>query len=79
MSLSSLQLSLTELDNITPITLLHNSAAHLLGPSRTLGAIMCGYSGIRFFEPQVRYKYYELQLLKQHIYVLLHGSIWAVL
>jgi hypothetical protein len=49
-----LQLSLTEQDNITPITLLHNSAAHLLGPSRTLGAIMCGYSGIRFFEPQVR-------------------------
>ena len=47
------QLSLAEQDNVTPITLLHNSAAHLLGPSRSLGAIMCGYSGIRLFEPQV--------------------------
>lgn len=46
------QLSLTEHDDVTPVTLLHNTAVHLYGASRTLGAVICGYSGIRFFQPQ---------------------------
>ena len=48
-----LQLSLKEDDDVTPVTLLHNMVGHLYGPSRPLGAVMCGYSGIRTFEPQV--------------------------
>ena len=48
-----LQLSLKEDDDVTPVTLLHNVVGHLYGPSRPLGAVMCGYSGIRTFEPQV--------------------------
>ena len=48
-----LQLSLKEDDDVTPVTLLHNVVGHLYGPSRPLGAVMCGYSGIRMFEPQV--------------------------
>ena len=50
-----LQLSLKEDDDVTPVTLLHNVVGHLYGPSRPLGAVMCGYSGIRTFEPQVMY------------------------
>ena len=48
------QLSLREDDDVFPVTLLLNSAFHLFGPSRGLGAILCGYSGIRTFKPQVR-------------------------
>jgi len=49
----SLQLSLKDEDDVTPVTLLHNMVGHLYGPSRPLGAVVCGYSGIRTFEPQV--------------------------
>jgi len=47
------QLSLKDDDDVTPVILLPNTAHHLYGASRTLGAVMCGYSGIRTFEPQV--------------------------
>ena len=47
------QLSLKDNDDVTPVILLPNTAHHLYGPSRTLGAVICGYSGIRTFEPQV--------------------------
>ena len=40
-------------DDVTPVILLPNMAHHLYGPSRPLGAVMCGYSGVRTFEPQV--------------------------
>ena len=50
-----LQLSLTDQDEVTPITLLSNGVLHLSGPARSVGAIVCGYSGIRTFEPQVRH------------------------
>ncbi len=53
-TLFSLQLSLSDSDDVTPVAFLSNTSSHLYGPSRTLGAVMCGYSGIRSFEPQVK-------------------------
>ena len=47
------QLSLSDKDEVTPVTLLSNSVLHLIGPARCIGAVVCGYSGIRTFEPQV--------------------------
>ena len=41
------QLSLKDDDDATPVILLPNTAHHLYGPSRPLGAVMCDYSGIR--------------------------------
>ena len=38
---------------MTPVTLVSNSVLHLSGPARSVGAVVCGYSGIRTFEPQV--------------------------
>ncbi|TPP64444.1 Beige/beach protein [Fasciola gigantica] len=38
-------------ENVTPIRLLHNSAAHLQGPARPLGAVLVGYQGVRAFAP----------------------------
>ncbi|KAA3679441.1 WD repeat and FYVE domain-containing protein 3 [Paragonimus westermani] len=38
-------------ENATPIRVLHNSAAHLHGPSRPLGAVLVGYQGVRAFTP----------------------------
>lgn len=32
-------------DNATPIRIIHNSAGHLNGPARSLGAILIGYLG----------------------------------
>ena len=32
-------------ENATPIRILHNSAAHLAGPARSLGAVLMGYLG----------------------------------
>uniref|UniRef100_T1KMA3 WD repeat and FYVE domain-containing protein 3 n=1 Tax=Tetranychus urticae TaxID=32264 RepID=T1KMA3_TETUR len=39
-------------ENATPIYVLHNSAGHLCGPSRSLGAILIGYIGARCFIPR---------------------------
>ncbi|KAI6229287.1 Beige/BEACH domain-containing protein [Aphelenchoides besseyi] len=38
-------------DNSTPLKILWNCAAHAIGPSRSLGAIMIGYLGMRTFAP----------------------------
>ncbi|VDP90317.1 unnamed protein product [Echinostoma caproni] len=38
-------------ENSTPIRLLHNSAAHLQGSARPLGAVLVGYQGVRAFAP----------------------------
>ncbi|XP_019848853.1 PREDICTED: WD repeat and FYVE domain-containing protein 3-like isoform X2 [Amphimedon queenslandica] len=46
------ELSLSDKDEVTPVTLLSNSVLHLIGPARCIGAVVCGYSGIRTFEPQ---------------------------
>jgi len=43
---------MTGRDNATPIRLLHNSAAHLSGLARSLGAILIGYLGVRTFCPR---------------------------
>nr|XP_020843923.1 WD repeat and FYVE domain-containing protein 3 [Phascolarctos cinereus] len=39
-------------ENATPVKLLHNSAGHLNGPARTVGAALIGYLGIRTFVPK---------------------------
>ena len=39
-------------ENATPINVLHNSAGHLCGPSRPLGAILIGNIGARCFVPK---------------------------
>lgn len=36
-------------DNATPIRIIHNSAGHLNGPARSLGAILIGYLGKQTF------------------------------
>ncbi|XP_069124433.1 WD repeat and FYVE domain-containing protein 3-like isoform X2 [Argopecten irradians] len=46
------QLAMSTHDNATPIRLLHNSAAHLSGLARSLGAILIGYLGVRTFCPK---------------------------
>ena len=46
------QLGMTTHENATPIRVLHNSAAHLLGPARSLGGVVIGYLGVRMFNPQ---------------------------
>lgn len=45
------ELGLTTHDNTTPVRLIHNTAAHLQGASRTIGAIVIGCSGVRTFSP----------------------------
>lgn len=39
-------------ENATPIQLLHNSAGHLIGPSRPLGGVLIGNIGVRCFVPK---------------------------
>uniref|UniRef100_A0A8D8WKM9 WD repeat and FYVE domain-containing protein 3 n=1 Tax=Cacopsylla melanoneura TaxID=428564 RepID=A0A8D8WKM9_9HEMI len=39
-------------ENATPIRILHNSAAHLSGTARSLGAVVVGYLGVRVFIPR---------------------------
>jgi hypothetical protein len=51
------ELLLGESDDATPVQLLHNTSFHLFGPARSLGAVVCGYSGIRSFQPQVHVQY----------------------
>ena len=50
-SWSVLQLGLSTHDNTTPVRLIHNTAAHLQGTSRTIGAVIIGCSGVRTFCP----------------------------
>nr|CAH8819280.1 unnamed protein product [Trichobilharzia regenti] len=38
-------------ENATPIRILRNSALHLNGPARPLGAVLVGYQGVRTFTP----------------------------
>lgn len=45
------QLGMSSHENATPIRILHNSAGHLAGPSRTLGGVVVGYLGVRVFSP----------------------------
>ncbi|XP_048589940.1 WD repeat and FYVE domain-containing protein 3-like [Nematostella vectensis] len=47
----SRELGLSTTENTTPVRLIHNTAAHLLGPSRTIGAVIIGCSGVRSFCP----------------------------
>ncbi|GFN82004.1 WD repeat and fyve domain-containing protein 3, partial [Plakobranchus ocellatus] len=46
------QLAMPAHENATPIRILHNSAAHLAGPARSLGAVLMGYLGVRTFCPR---------------------------
>ncbi|XP_033108223.1 WD repeat and FYVE domain-containing protein 3-like isoform X3 [Anneissia japonica] len=46
------QLVLSSHDNATPIRILHNSAGHLTGTGRSLGAVLFGNMGIRTFCPK---------------------------
>ncbi|XP_056017801.1 WD repeat and FYVE domain-containing protein 3-like isoform X2 [Ostrea edulis] len=46
------QLAMSAHDNATPIRIIHNSAGHLNGPARSLGAILIGYLGVRTFCPR---------------------------
>ncbi len=46
------QLSMAPGDNASPIGVVHNSAAHLLGAARPLGGVVVGYLGVRVFNPQ---------------------------
>ena len=40
-----LQLGISSHENATPVKLIHNSAGHLNGPARTIGASLIGYLG----------------------------------
>ncbi|XP_059163899.1 WD repeat and FYVE domain-containing protein 3-like isoform X2 [Physella acuta] len=46
------QLAMSAHENATPIRIIHNSAAHLAGSARSLGAVLMGYLGVRTFCPQ---------------------------
>ncbi|KAK3895111.1 hypothetical protein Pcinc_001157 [Petrolisthes cinctipes] len=46
------QLGMSSHENATPIRVLHNSASHLSGPSRSLGGVVIGYLGVRVFCPR---------------------------
>nr|XP_022909115.1 WD repeat and FYVE domain-containing protein 3 [Onthophagus taurus] len=46
------QLGMSSHENATPIRILHNSAGHLSGPSRSLGGVVIGYLGVRVFCPR---------------------------
>ncbi|CAH8575671.1 unnamed protein product [Schistosoma turkestanicum] len=45
------QFYLSPKENATPIRILRNSALHLNGPARPLGAVLVGYQGVRTFNP----------------------------
>ncbi|CAH8629332.1 unnamed protein product [Schistosoma mattheei] len=45
------QFYLSPKENATPIRILRNSALHLNGPARPLGAVLVGYQGVRTFTP----------------------------
>ncbi|MBN3292841.1 WDFY3 protein, partial [Polypterus senegalus] len=46
------QLAVSSHENATPVKLLHNTAGHLNGPARTVGAAVIGYLGVRAFVPK---------------------------
>ncbi|XP_066304852.1 WD repeat and FYVE domain-containing protein 3-like isoform X4 [Branchiostoma lanceolatum] len=46
------QLALQSHENATPVRIIHNSAGHLSGSARTLGAVLLGYQGVRTFCPR---------------------------
>uniref|UniRef100_A0A8C5UPU8 WD repeat and FYVE domain containing 3 n=1 Tax=Microcebus murinus TaxID=30608 RepID=A0A8C5UPU8_MICMU len=46
------QLGISSHENATPVKLIHNSAGHLNGPARTVGAALIGYLGVRTFVPK---------------------------
>ncbi|XP_017775866.1 PREDICTED: WD repeat and FYVE domain-containing protein 3 isoform X2 [Nicrophorus vespilloides] len=46
------QLGMSSHENATPIRILHNSAGHLAGSSRSLGGVVIGYIGVRVFCPR---------------------------
>ncbi|XP_050700499.1 WD repeat and FYVE domain-containing protein 3-like isoform X2 [Eriocheir sinensis] len=46
------QLGMSSHENATPIRVVHNSAGHLSGPSRSLGGVVIGYLGVRVFCPR---------------------------
>ncbi|XP_043915423.1 WD repeat and FYVE domain-containing protein 3 [Protopterus annectens] len=46
------QLAISSHENATPVKLIHNSAGHLSGPARTIGAALIGYLGVRTFVPK---------------------------
>ncbi|XP_041955873.1 WD repeat and FYVE domain-containing protein 3 isoform X3 [Alosa sapidissima] len=46
------QLAVSSHENATPVKLINNSAGHLNGPARSIGAAVIGYLGVRAFEPK---------------------------
>ncbi|XP_032095589.1 WD repeat and FYVE domain-containing protein 3 isoform X1 [Sapajus apella] len=46
------QLGISSHENATPVKLIHNSAGHLNGSARTIGAALIGYLGVRTFVPK---------------------------
>lgn len=48
-----LQLAVSSHENATPVKLINNSAGHLNGPARTIGAAVIGYLGKTPMRPQV--------------------------
>ena len=53
------QLAMSAHDNATPIRILPNSAGHMNGPARSIGAILIGYLGVRTFCPKAVAKMLE--------------------
>ena len=61
-------LALSSHDASTPVKIMHNSAAHLRGPSRGLGSAVVGYLGVRIFWPK-----------PAHQALLPIGGVWSLL
>lgn len=53
------QLGMSSHESATPIRILHNSAGHLAGPSRTLGGVVIGYLGMYFRSEKLVNSYQE--------------------
>lgn len=52
------QLGMSSHESATPIRILHNSAGHLAGASRTLGGVVIGYLGLFYFSLLLLFSYY---------------------
>lgn len=46
------QLSSASQENSTPVRVIYNSASHLGGCARSLGAVVIGFNGVHTFRPQ---------------------------
>ena len=46
------QLSTASQENTTPVRVIYNSASHLSGMARPLGAVVIGFTGVHLFHPQ---------------------------